>query len=42
MRALLKPALAMVMAFAATTVVAAEKIEILDYCDPTDPAWGVF
>ena len=40
MRALLKPAMAMVLAFAATTAVAAEKIAILDYCDPTDPGWA--
>ena len=40
MRALLKLALAMAMALAATTVVAAEKIDILDYCDPSDPAWA--
>jgi len=40
MRALLKPAMAMVLAFAATTAVAAEKFAILDYCDPTDPGWA--
>src|SRR5690349_11689751 len=40
MRALLKPALAMAMALAATTAVAAQKIDILDYCDPSDPAWA--
>jgi plastocyanin len=40
MRALLKLALPLVMALAATTVVAAEKIEILDYCDPSDPGWA--
>ena len=40
MRTLLKLALATTMALAATTVVAAEKIEILDYCDPSDPAWA--
>jgi plastocyanin len=39
MRALLKLALALVMALTATTVVAAVKIDILDYCDPSDPAW---
>ena len=41
MRALLKLALALAlaMALAATTAVAAAKIEILDYCDPSDPAW---
>ena len=40
MRALLKLGVAMAMALVATTVVAAQKIEILDYCDPTDPAWA--
>ena len=40
MRALLKLIPAMALAFAATTVVAAEKIEILDYCDPSDPGWA--
>jgi len=28
------------MLFAAATAVAAEKIAILDYCDPTDPGWA--
>jgi plastocyanin len=40
MRAILKLALAMTMALSATTVFAAEKIDILDYCGPTDPAWA--
>jgi plastocyanin len=40
MRALSRLAMAMVVALAATTVVAAERIAILDYCDPTDPGWA--
>ena len=40
MHTLLKFGLAVVMAFAATTVVATEKIAILDYCDPSDPGWA--
>ena len=33
-------ALALFLAMAATSVVAAETISILDYCDPTDPGWN--
>lgn len=32
-------AMALVLAFAATAVAAAEKIEIKDFCDPADPGW---
>lgn len=39
MQALMRLAMALVVAFAASTVAAAEKIEIQDYCDPTDPSW---
>ena len=40
MRALFKPALVAALALAATNVMAAPKIAILDYCDPTDPGWA--
>ena len=40
MRALLKVAIAVMTAFAITSVIAAERIAILDYCDPSDPGWA--
>jgi|SwirhisoilCB3_FD_contig_101_1042071_length_1913_multi_4_in_0_out_0_2 plastocyanin len=40
MHALLKWTMAVAMAAAATSVVAAERISILDYCDPADPGWA--
>lgn len=40
MQALMKLAVAMVFVLAATAGVAAERISILDRCDPSDPGWA--
>lgn len=40
MHALLKLTIAAAIALAAASAVAAERISILDYCDPADPGWA--
>jgi hypothetical protein len=39
MRTWMRWAVAVVLALGASGVVAAERISIMDYCDPTDPGW---